>query len=207
MVQMPASGTSVRGWVARFRPRPVVLSSPYPVGECLRRLAEVTTVRGPTAWYLDPKTALRPDPRLRGDLGPSGISVVRWPAARGRPHSFQPWLRVRPEPAAGGGTTLTGTIGITPEERAVLWIIYGATGLIALGAIAGGIGILANGDIAGVLALLLPFALFAFPAGLSAAGLRLLEADIPRLIEEVNEILGSVATFPGPADAAHRPRS
>jgi hypothetical protein len=133
---MSASGTSVRGWVARFRPRPVVLSSPYPVGECLRRLAEVTTVRGPTAWYLDPKTALRPDPRLRGDLGPSGISVVRWPAARGRPHSFQPWLRVRPEPAAGGGTTLTGTIGITPEERAVLWIIYGATGLIALGAIA-----------------------------------------------------------------------
>jgi hypothetical protein len=78
----------------------VVLSSPYPVDECLRRLAQVTTTRMPTSWYLDSRTAVRPDPRFWGDVSPSGISVVQFAEKTGRA-SFAPQLRVRPEPAAG----------------------------------------------------------------------------------------------------------
>jgi hypothetical protein len=72
-----------------------------PAGEYLRRLGMVTTTRGMTSWYLDPRTAGRPEPRFRGDTGPARIFVARF-AAAGR-SSFAPWLDARLEPAAGGG--------------------------------------------------------------------------------------------------------
>jgi hypothetical protein len=102
---------SVRSWSARTSPRPVVLSSPYPVEECLRRLAQVTTKRTITSWYLDTKTAVLRNPRFWGDVSPDGITIVEFEHASERA-SYSPQLCVRPEPAAGGGTTLTGTIGM-----------------------------------------------------------------------------------------------
>lgn len=37
-------GGNVRRWLGIFRRRPVVLSSPYPAGECFERMAMVTTL-------------------------------------------------------------------------------------------------------------------------------------------------------------------
>ena len=192
----------MRSWSARIRPRPVVLSSPYPTDECLRRLAQVTTTRIPTSWYLDSRTALRPDPRLWGDVSPSGISVVQFAGKTSRASraSFAPQLRVRPEPAAGNGTTLTGTIGMEQDSRDIIRVLIGGFGFLALVFIAGGIAIVVGGDLSGLAPLLAPLAMIATVTPLFIDGMRSLERNIPKLIGDVNKTLRSSATFPGQAD-------
>lgn len=49
-------------WIYRCQ---VVLSSPHPVSESLQRLAEVTTSRRATDWYLHQWAPGLPDPRFR----------------------------------------------------------------------------------------------------------------------------------------------
>ncbi len=142
-----AAGTWGRLMGVRFWP--VVLSSPYPPGECLRRLAMVTTTRGPASWHLDSRTAGRPEPRFRGDAGPSRIFVARF-AYASRTTRVVPWLDARLEPAAGGGTTLTGVIGLHPAVRARLPVIAGGAALIAGSALAGGVHMLASGHRGGL---------------------------------------------------------
>ncbi len=194
---MPSSASPVRSWLTGSRP--VVLSSSYPASECLRRLAVVTTQRGFTSWYIDPRNAGRPSPRFRGDLGPSRVLVARFEDAAGR-NSFAPWLDVRLEAAAAGGTTLTGTIGLHPPVRVLGPVIAGVAGLIALGGLAGGVAMLTSGHLGGSLpVVLIPLALIAAIAGINVVGLRSLVRQIPKLIQEMNEILGSTATFAGPA--------
>jgi hypothetical protein len=62
-----------------------------------------------------------------------------------------------------------------------------------------GVALLASGHISGSLpAVLIPFALTAFIVGSNVAGLRSLDRDIPKLIQEMNGILGSAVTFPQP---------
>lgn len=186
---------SVRSRSAGTSPRPVVLSSPYPVEECLRRLAQVTTTRTPGSWYLDTWTAVLPNPRFWGDASPSGISIVQFEGAGGRA-SFVPQLRIRPEPAAGDGTTLTGTIGMSQDSKDIMRVLIGGLSIICLGFITGGIVTLAHGDISGIVLLLLPLLASGFAAAFSSDGLRSLEEGIPKLIEDVNKTLGSTATFP-----------
>jgi hypothetical protein len=192
MVWRPASA---RSRAARTRPRPVVLSSPYPVDECLQRLAQVTTKRRPTSWYLDTRTALLPSPRFWGDVSPSGISIVQFEDASGKV-SYSPQLCIWPEPAAEGGTTLTGTIGMEQGSKDGMQIGTGCMGLICLGFIAGGIVTLVRGDITGIVLLLAPLFAIGFAAAFSSDGLRSLEKNIPELIGDVNKTLGSTATFP-----------
>lgn len=191
--------SDARSWLVGFRSRPVVLSSPYPVSECFRRLATVTTQHGVTSWYLNPRTAGRPTARLRGDVGPSRVNVARFEDAAGR-NSFAPWLDARLERAAGGGTTLTGSIGLHPAVRALIPVIAGIGSLLAVAAVAGGIALLVHGHLSGLLpAMLIPLAITTFIVGFNVAGLRLLERDIPQLIQELNGLLGSTATFTVPA--------
>lgn len=190
--------TDARRWLERFRPRHVTLTSPYPVDDCLRRLATVTTRRRATSWYLDSRTVGRAEPRLLGDVGRSRIFVARWQDTTGR-NSFTPWLDARPEPAAAGGTTLTGSIGLNPAAGGLIQAVDWGSGLIVLAAIAGGISLLARGDLSGLVFVLGPLALAAFGTGLNAVGLRSLERDLPKLIQEINGLLDSTATFTGPA--------
>ena len=188
-VSSPAS--SLRGLLAALRPRPVVFSSPCPASECFRRLAAVTTRRGFTSWHLDPQTAGRPDPKLRGSLGASQISVARWKDAAGR-GTFAPWLYARLQADPSGGTTLTGSIGLHPLVRALIPVFAVVGVLIALGGLAGGVALLVSGHIRGSLPdVLIPLFLGVFMVGLNLAGLRSLERNLPRLIEEINAILGS----------------
>ncbi len=192
---MRGSASGGRGRLAGFRPRSVVLSSPYPVSECRRRLAAVTTRRGSASWYLDPSTAGRAEPRFRGDAGSWLLSVTLFEGGR---NGFRPWLDGRLEPAAGGGTTLTASVGMQGGKRAVWCLIAGAGGLISVSMVAGGAALLASGRLQGLAAVLGSLALVACVAGFGAAGLRSLEHKTRRLIREVNVTLGSTATFPSP---------
>jgi hypothetical protein len=75
-------------------------------------------------------------------------------------------------------------------------VISAVAALILLGFVAGGVSRLVAGHIDGlVLALLIPAVAIALAWGLEAAGVRSLRQDIPRLLGEVNEILGSTGTF------------
>jgi len=187
-----------RRWLARFRSRPVSLSSPYPVEECLRRLSTVSAQRGATPWYLSSRTVGCPEPRLRGDVEPSRIFVAEWKAASGR-NSFVPWLDARLEPDGEGRTTFRGQIGLRPEVVTVLALIAGVGGLICMAMVVSGIAVLAHGHLSGLPLALWPFAMAAFIAGINFAGLRSLERDIPKLIREVNAVLDSTnADFASP---------
>jgi len=198
-VQMAGSAAGTWRRLMGVRFWPVVLSSPYPPGECLRRLAMVTTTRGPTSWYLDSRTAGHPEPLFRGEAGPSRIFVARFADAPRRDRVV-PWLDARLEPAAGGGSTLTGAIGLHPAVRARIPVLAGVAGLIAASALAGGVHLLASGHLAGLVpTVLAPLALAAFIAGLRAVNLRLPERRGAVLLRDVTEILGSAAASAGPA--------
>jgi hypothetical protein len=190
---MQARSVIERKWLARFRSRSVSLSSPYPVDECLQRLSRVSTQRGATSWYLSSRTVGRPEPRLRGDVRPSRIIVAEWKAASGR-NSFAPWLDARLEPDGAGRTTVRGQIGLRPEVVTVLSFTAGVGGLICVAMAVGGIAVLARGQLSGLPLALSSFALATFIAGINFAGLRSLERDIPKLIQEVNAVLDSTSS-------------
>jgi hypothetical protein len=197
-MQIPHSATWVRGWFASFRPRQIVLSSPYPASECIRRLALVTTQRSFTSWHLDAHNASCRAPQFRGTISQSWISVARFEDAAGR-NSFAPWLQARLEGSVSGGTTLTGSIGLHPAVRVVIPILAAVAGLIAVSAFAGGVVMLISGHVSGALpAVLMPLALTAFIAGFYAAGLKTLNRAIPKLVQELNATLGSSAFSPYP---------
>lgn len=197
---MASSDGRVRIWLGILRRHPLVLSSPHPASECLQRLTEVTTSRGPTTWYLDPRTVGRTEPRFRGEVSPSRIMLFRFTAGAGR-DSFFSVLDVRPGQGADGGTTLSGWIGIGPGGGALLPVVTGAVGLVSLGLLVAGVGQLVLGHLIGLaptLAFPLPIAAM---AGFNVLGHRSLERDISELLQEVNEVLGSTAVFPGPSAA------
>jgi len=188
-------------WLAGFHSRPVALSSPHPTSECLQRLATVTTQRGASSLYFDHRSARRPEPRLRGNVGPSWICVARFKDATRR-NSFAPWLDARLEPSAGAGTTFSGRIGLHPSVRLLISVMTGVMGLIAVAGVTSGVVLLVRGHLSGLAAVLLPLCVIAVFAVFNAAALRSLERGTPKLIEELNGILGSTATFTGPASVA-----
>lgn len=194
----PDSGR-VRSRREGFRRRPAALSSPYPVSECLHRLAAVTMSRGPTTWYLSARSAGLPDPRFRGEVHQSRIILSRFNTGRG---SYFAVLDARLGPKADGGTRLTGQIGLAPGTAKLLPVLTGAFALASLGLLATGVVQLALGHIAG----LAPTAEFPLPvavaAGFHVLGRRSLERDISRLLAQVGEVLGSTAVSPGPLAAS-----
>lgn len=76
----------------------------------------------------------------------------------------------------------------------------GVGGLIAVSAVWGGIALLVHGHLSGLLpAVLVPLGMTAALTGFNFVGIRSLELDIPKLVEEMNGILDSTATLAGPA--------
>jgi hypothetical protein len=189
LARITGAGNRARMWLGSFGRRPVTLSSPYPVAECLQRLAAVTTSRGRTMWHLDPRTAQRPDPFFKGELYPSRTRLARF-AVTGGQNSFVAMLEVRLDPAADGGTALSGWVG-RPAGAFQATFLTVVGGLVGIGLLAVGVVQLALGHIIGLVPTLtspLPEAAF---IGVFAIGHRSLESDIAELIQEVNEVLGS----------------
>lgn len=81
-------------------------------------------------------------------------------------------------------------------------VITGSFGLLAMALAAGGIVLLVHGDLSGLPFVLVPLAMTAFLAVLDVAGRRSLERNIPKLIQEMNRVLDSTATFTGHTPAA-----
>jgi hypothetical protein len=128
LAEIAGSGSRARDWLAGFDRRPVALSSPYPVAECLERLAAVTTSRGRTGWYIDPRTVGRPDPLFKGELYPSRTRLTRFAVTSGR-NSLVAILEVRLDPTADGGTALCGWIGAPAGAfQATLFTVVGCLG-------------------------------------------------------------------------------
>jgi hypothetical protein len=95
---------------------------------------------------------------------------------------------------------LTGRVGLNPAVKALIPVITGVGALIALGELAGGVSLLAAGHLGGLLpAVLIPLALITLLVSLNVVGLRSLDRETPKFIQEVNGILDSTATLPGPA--------
>jgi hypothetical protein len=119
-----------------------------------------------------------------------------------------PWLDLRLEQSASGPTTLRGTVGPHPNwlgtvgqdpdaQRAVP-MLAGFLGLIAVAGVAGFIYLLVQGDFSRLPIMLIPLGLAAVFVGVWVSGLRQLERGIPKLVQEVNDVLDSTATFTAP---------
>ncbi|HEY5400677.1 MAG TPA: hypothetical protein VIL16_35355 [Trebonia sp.] len=186
---MAGAGRRARDWLASFGRRPVALSSPYPVAECLERLAAVTTSRGRTMWYIDPRTVGRPDPLFKGELYRSRTRLTRF-AVTGRRGGLVAMLEVRLDPAADGGTALSGWVGVPAGAfQATSFAVLGC--LVSLGLLAAGVVQLALGHIIG----LVPTLTFPLPAvvftGVFVSSRPALESEIAALVDQVNEVLGT----------------
>lgn len=194
-------------WLAGSDPRPVVLSSPHPADECLRRLKKVTTKRGPS-WYLDPRTAGLPEPRLRGEVGAARILVTR-SAMGSRGDGHLPWLDGRLEPDANGGARLTGLAGqwagagvrpragSRPGKRQVFLALAGV-GLLFVATLTGTVTMMLVSP--GSLGYWLPFVLgpwagAAMAVAILASNRWQLQQGIPALVEEVSAILNATVTW------------
>jgi hypothetical protein len=201
---------ALRNWVERDRLRPVVVTSPHPQEECLRRLAKVTTGRK-SGWYLDSRTATLPDPLFHGEVGPSAIRIMRFHEVNRR-NGPSAWFEARPDPALEGGTTLTGTVGLpSGPSRAI-----GGAALLALLAVGGvvsfvvGVVIAASGHFNGGtgvaigLPVLIVLSLLAGRGYDRGPGLRKGEDPIPALLRQINDVLDSTSAFPGVGSSGSR---
>jgi hypothetical protein len=163
--------------------RQVVLSSPYPPAECAGRLAGATG-RGST-WIASTLP-------LEGRVSPDLIRVAR----RQSKHSLTAWFSGRIEQAPDGRTLVAGTVGPNPAVRQVFRLISLGWLLIFGVMLAAGLSTLGSGHPQ------LPFILF--PIGFAAVYALVLVVSPPiaryeirGLLDELNTILDSTATFPG----------
>jgi hypothetical protein len=187
------SGRDLFAWLGR---REVVLQLPHPLGECMSRLAKVTTDRG-SSWYLDSRTAMQPDPRFRGVVFGSSIRIARFSQAAGR-NSFVPWLEGQIEPAAGGHAVFTGRVGPDPAVRVMVVIFVVVATLVVPGAAAGVVSLIAAGHVSDIApVILIPGGLAALVFGMAVGGRRYVAKEIPRLIREVNTVLDGTASAAG----------
>jgi hypothetical protein len=136
--------------VGRYSPSPVTMSSPHPLEECMRRLAKATAPLG-SAWYLDPRTALLPDPLLSGYVGKWSIQVTDFadPGPRYGGHPLR--LEAELKPAPDGGTTLQGQVSpmYSAKVSAVTRTAVGAViPFVLLGVFITGLVLLSRGYIA-----------------------------------------------------------
>ncbi len=204
VVSVTGSSSALRNWIERDMLRRVVVTSPHPPQECLRRLAKVTTGRK-SDWHLDWRTAALPDPLFHGEVGPSGVRIALFTeVTTGGPGTgVRAWFDARVDPAPEGGTVLAGTVGSpSARARAVLslaFIVFWA-GMALFSLVAGAV-IAATGHFnTGVgAAIALPVIVtFAILASRGKNGLEAAEDPIPRLLRKIDGVLDATSAFPGP---------
>lgn len=115
---------------------------------------------------------------------------------RTSPRGFKPVLECRVEQAAGGGTTLTGTLGPSSGSRVQLPVVLVAFPIALMGLVVTGCVQLALGHSRGVLLFLGALAGAALCAGVVTTGRKRIEREIPMLLEQMNKVLDST-TEPG----------
>jgi hypothetical protein len=194
---------ALHNWVKRDKVRPVVVTSPHPPDECLRRLAKVTTDRR-SGWYLDWRTATLPDPLFHGEVGPEGVRVGLFTHVVSR-GGVRAWFDARVDAAPGGGTILTGTAGLpSAPERATQTLQFVA--FLAVGAVVAfvfGVVMAASGrfnfgvGVAIVVPVIAALTLLASGGYDPGPRLEAAEGPIPGLLRKINDVLDSTSAFPG----------
>jgi len=189
----------IRGLLDDLAPRPVVVHSPYPPDECARRLAEATTHRGRTSWYLHSRTALLPDPRFFGKAGPSGVRLTRHGDVNTR-YVVPARLSARPEPADDGGTNLVGTLGRQPEGDPREWLPLLLFSLFGVVCVLAGVVFLTHGQLGGLIPIVVPPLALPGVAVYHLTSIRKQRrASAAKLVEELHEVLDS-SVADGPSD-------
>jgi hypothetical protein len=164
--------------------RQVLLASPYSPAECGRRLEAVTGRR--QFW----RASSLP---LQGLVSPALIRVARRQPPNSR-NSLLAWFNGRIEQAPDGGTLVAGAIGPDPANQAVfaaislVWLMVG--GIM----FATGVSSLVSGP-PELPFLLIPMAFAACYLLVLVVGPRKAGREIQELLDELNAILDSTATF------------
>lgn len=157
---------------------------PHPADECLRRIGAATSSRG-FRWYLSPRTALLPDPQFRGKVSPPGLAIARFPETLGR-NSFYAVLTGQLEPVPGGTSELRGAVGLARPVAFLLPVTVICGGIILLAGFSGGVASLLTGHVAdGVPFVLIPLLLVALEGLLIRWGMKNVQRDAVKLVEEV----------------------
>ena len=113
----------------------------------MRRLAQVTTARK-EGWYLDARTATRPDPLFHGTVESSRVRIGLFPDMLGRYGRQHPvWFDVRVDPCPDGGTVLVGTAGsrTAPPNAVLSLVVIAVFAALALFSLVIGVVIAASG--------------------------------------------------------------
>ncbi len=162
--------------------RQVVLSSPYTPAECGRRLAAATG-RGPI-WIASSLP-------LEGRVSPDLIRVVR----RQSRNSLTAWFSGRIEQAPNGGGLVAGTVGPNPAVAAVFTLISLGWLLVFGVMLAAGLSTLGSSHRQLPL-ILIPIGFAAVYVLVLVVGPPIARYEIRKLLDELNTILDSTATFP-----------
>jgi hypothetical protein len=197
--------SALRDGIKRDKRRPVIVTSPHPPDECLRRLVKVTTYRR-DRWYSDWRTATLPDPIFQGEVWPTGVRLALFTAViAGSIGTPGAWLNARIDPAPEGGTTLTGTVGspgatATAVMSLVALMIWFGVGVFSFVI---GVVITASGHfnpgvgVAIALPVLVVIAALAGRGYKPGPGAEAEEAPIPGLLRKINSVLDSTSAFTG----------
>ena len=166
--------------------RQVVLASPYPPAECGRRLAAATGRRLFGSFSSLP---------LQGRVSPELIRVARRRPFNSR-NGLEAWFSGQIEQAPDGGTLVVGTAGPHPTAPVVFAGVSLVWLVVAGGMFADGLSSLVSGH--PVLPLLLiPIVFAAVYVFILVAGPPRARNEIQELLDELNMILDSTATFTG----------
>jgi hypothetical protein len=111
------------------RREPWTLHVDVGVDECRDRLDAATSTRG-HSYYLTPSHPGKPAPILRGVNKPRyPVQVARWESTLGR-DSFVAWLCARVVPDEGGGTVVSGWVGVDPRFPLGQWLFLSVGALV-----------------------------------------------------------------------------
>lgn len=171
-----------------FAPVEVALSSPLALNTCDERL-HATTERQGSLWYLKSGNAGHTDPRFRGKVTPSRISIARFDETLGR-NSFVPYLEARLTTRPDGGTDLQGSIGLSGSTRRVMSLMSVLGGLLLAIALIVGIVLMVQGHwVSALPPLLIPLGIAGLGVALTISGMRSLHQRVQPLLSEVVDLL------------------
>ena len=179
-------------WTGTFKPRPVVIMSPFPPAECGRRL-ERATDRSVANQIIGPIFSGGSGLSLYGKVSPARIRVAR--LRYFSRNSWQPWFDGVIETAPDGGTILRGTIAPRSQTLPTFLLISAVWAVAIPALIAAGVYNIVSGARQG-----LPFLLMAgFTAVLITAMVviapRQIRSETQRLLGDLSRVLGSTATM------------
>ena len=186
-------GRSLLAFVERPR---VVLSSPHPPAECGPRLETVTGRRPWNVAGFERRGRLP----LQGRVSPALIRVGRRLPAGSR-NNLEALFIGRIEQAPEGGTLVVGTVGPDPSIRILFVVFPIAWLLIGGGLLAGGLWSLVSGhpQLPDLLRIVIPLVIAFGYAWTLATGPAKVRREVQALLDELNVILDSTASFPDDA--------